>query len=209
MDRNADVGAESEDPGDDLGAETHAHTDVDLAAAHERFLRAVPAVAAHERGPPAGQADLDDVHGVLFVHEDAEAVGEHALRIVAILVRVLERPAHRLGGVDPREPVGVRLAAARAADDVKLVIVDRERERLDAQRLPPAIERPVPDLQAMAPLQRIDDLLEQLLLFRQGFLAAADEEHELPSVVLEPLRVDRLAAHGWPRHERGSGDLGR
>ena len=47
----------------------------------------------------------------------------------------------------------------------------------------------------MAPLQRIDDLLEQLLLFRQRFLAAADEEHELPPVVLEPLRVDRLAAH--------------
>src|SRR5206468_2120884 len=46
---DADVGAESEDPGDDLGAETHAHTDVDPAAAHERFLRAVPAVAAHER----------------------------------------------------------------------------------------------------------------------------------------------------------------
>src|SRR5438105_13860370 len=116
---DADVDAEPEDPCDHLGADAHAQADMDPASAHECLLRTMPAVAAHERRPTPRQADLDDVHRILLVHEDAKAVGEHALRVVAVLVRVLERAPHRLGGLDPREPVGVRLTAAGPADHVE------------------------------------------------------------------------------------------
>ena len=54
----------------------------------------------------------------------------------------------------------MRRATARPADDVELVIVHRERERLDAQRLPLAVEAAVFDAQAAPTLQRIDHLVE-------------------------------------------------
>ena len=74
------------------------------------------------------------------------------------------------------------------------MIVDGEREGLDAQRLARAVEGPVADLQAAPALDRIHHFLEQLFLLRKGLLAAANEEDELPPGILEPLGMDGVAA---------------
>src|SRR5205085_1412211 len=106
----------------------------------------------------------------------------------------LERAAGGLGGLDAREAVRVRRAAAGAADDVELVIVEAERERLDADGFAGSVEAAIADLQGAAPLERVDHFLEEVLVLRQRLLAAADEEHELAARVLEALRVERVAA---------------
>src|SRR5216683_1232732 len=189
---DANVGAESEQPADDLRADPNLEAHVDPAGALEGFLRAMPAMAAHERRPPRREAHLDVLDRVFLVDLDAEALGEDALRIVAVLVRVPERAPRGLGGLQPGEAVGMRGTAARPPDHVELVIVDRERERLDAQRLPLSVEAPVPDLQAATALERVDDLLEQLFLLGKRLLAAPDEEDELAAEVLEPLGMERF-----------------
>ena len=125
---------------------------MDPARPDERLLRAVPAVARDERLPRRREAHLDLLDRVLLLHRDAEAVGEDPLRVVAVLVRIRERPAHRLRGFDAREPVRVGIGTARPPDDVELVIVDGERERLDAHRAPRALEVAVADLQRPPPL---------------------------------------------------------
>jgi len=43
-------------------------------------------------------------------------------------------------------------------------------ERLDADRTARAVEAPVPDLETAAALERVDHLLEQLLLFGKRLL---------------------------------------
>src|SRR5205814_3836268 len=104
------------------------------------------------------------------------------------------RPAHRLRGFDAREPVRAGIGTARPPDDVELVIVDGERERLDAHRAPRALEVAVADLQRPPPPERVDHLLEHLFVLGKRLLAAADEKDELPPEILEPLRVQRVAA---------------
>src|SRR5918912_541412 len=64
---DADVEAESKYPRDELGADAHAHANVDPAPSHEGFLRAVPAVAAHERCPAAGPAPPPQLHRNLLL----------------------------------------------------------------------------------------------------------------------------------------------
>src|SRR5438105_9641982 len=188
------IGAKPEDPHDDLGADPDPEPHVDPACVHERFLRPMPAVAAHERRPPRRQAHLDVLDRVLLVDEDAEALREDPLRIVAVLVRILEGPTGGFGRLDPRKAVGVRRAAARPPDHVELVVVDGERERFDAHRAAPAVEAPVSDLQRAPALERVDHLLEQLLVLRKRLFAAPDEEDELPPGILEPLGMDRIPA---------------
>src|SRR5262249_7431091 len=187
-----DVGAEAEDPGHHLPTEPDAHAGVDPAPAHERLPRAGPTMTADGRRPAPREADLDVVDGVHLVHEDPEAVREHALRVVAVLVRVLERSPDRLGRLDAGEAVGVGLAAARPADDVELVVVDGERERFDADRPARALEVAVAELQPAAALEGVDHLLEHLLLLGEGLLSSPHEEYELPPRILEALGVQRV-----------------
>src|SRR5256885_3336696 len=88
--------------------------------------------------------------------------------------------------------MGIR--APWPADDVELVIVDRERERFDAHGAPRALEVAVADLQRPPALERIHHLLEHLLVFGERLLASADEEDELAPEILEAVRVQRVAA---------------
>src|SRR5207237_340351 len=124
---------------------------------------------------------------ILLLDGDAEAVGEDALGIVAVLVGIREWTSDRLGGLDAREPVGMRLCPARPSDDVELVVVDGERERLDAQRAARALEIAVPDLQRAAALEGVDHFLEELFLLGQRLLAAPHQEDELTPEILEAL----------------------
>src|SRR5207253_3986492 len=123
-----------------------------------------------------------------LVDEDAEAVGEDPLRVVAVLVRVLERAAGDLGALESGEAIRMGRPASRPPDDVELVIVDGQRERLDAQRLAGAVEGAVPALQPAPALDGVHDLLEQLFLLRERLFPAADEEDELAPGILEPFR---------------------
>src|SRR5260221_1207859 len=84
--------------------------------------------------------------------------------------------------------------AAGAADDVELVVVESERERLDAHRAARTVEASVLDGQPAAPLKRIDDFVQQVLILGKGLLAPAHEEDELPARILEALRIERGAA---------------
>src|SRR5713226_918814 len=88
----------------------------------------------------------------------------------------------------------MRRPAPRAADDVKLVVVEGQRERLDAHRAAGAVEAAVLDLQSAAALERVDHFFEQIFLLGKGLLAAADEEDELAPRILEPLRMERVPA---------------
>src|SRR4051812_37373135 len=187
------VGPEPEDPAHHLRTEAHSQPDVHPPGPLERFLRAVPAVARHERFPRADEAHLDVLDGILLLDRDPEAVREDALGIVAVLVGIRERASYGIGGLDSGKAVGMGLCVLPPPDDVELVVVDRERERLDADRPPRALEVPVAELEGAAPLERVHHLLEQLLVLGERFLAAADDEDELAAEILEPLGMEGVA----------------
>src|SRR6202521_5998183 len=88
----------------------------------------------------------------------------------------------------------MRRSATRAADDVELVVVESQRERLDAHRAARAVEAAVLDLQSAAPLERVDHFFEQIFLFGKCLFAAADEEDKLAPRILEPLWMERVPA---------------
>jgi len=59
--------------------------------------------------------------------------------------------------------------AREPRDDVQLVVVECQGERLDADRTARAVEAPVPDLETAAALERVDHFLEQFLLLGSAF----------------------------------------
>src|SRR5258708_6217484 len=88
----------------------------------------------------------------------------------------------------------MRRAAPRTTDDVELVVVESQRERLDAHRAARAVEAAVLDLQSAPALERVDHFFEQIFLLGKGLLAAADGEDELAPRILEPLWMERVPA---------------
>src|SRR5207237_715351 len=169
-----------------------------------RLLRTVPAVAADERYPPRRQAHLDLLDGIFIVDDDAEAVGEDAFRVVAVLVRVGKRAAHGLGRLDPREAIGVRRAAARPPDDVELMIVDGERQRLDAHRFARADEGGDHrgDGDALCPAGDLRAIDADVDLSFPSF----PDERDVPSDRFQ-LAVDRRDAHSEQGRRFGSGQI--
>src|SRR2546430_1304269 len=70
---DANVGSEPKKPADGLRTDPDPEAHVNPAGVHERLLRAMPAVTAHERGPSGRQAHLDALDRIFLVDEDAEA----------------------------------------------------------------------------------------------------------------------------------------
>jgi len=185
--------SEAEDPGLDLGADPDAQSELELARADMEALGLMPAVRPCVGQPSRVQPKDERLDRPAKEHP--EGVAKDALRVILGPARILEGLVEHVDRGDAREAVRVKddgggrrppaRGASRSTDHVELVVVDHDRQGLDAERLDLPAEARVLDRDDAMVKDSFDDLVEERGAVEERRLASAAEEPELAVDVLE------------------------